>query len=290
MDQTYPSVKKIYWQSLLILAALVALTYLAYFSLRPDWHLRVSFYDIGQGDAAFITTYQGNQILIDGGPGSNVLEKMGREMPFYDREIDLIILSHPHADHLSGLIEVLKRYKVKKVLYTKVTHSSAVYKIFEDLVKEKNIETIIAAAGQKIILDDATVIKLLYPPQSLQGQLFDDLNESSIVARLVFGRSSFLFTGDAPKEEEREILASGQTVAADVLKVGHHGSKNATSQEFLAAVGPEFAVISAGRDNRYGHPHAATLQALESAGAKVFRTDTDGDVKFVSDGANLTKL
>ncbi len=215
---------------------------------------------------------------------------MGREMPFYDREIDLIILSHPHADHLSGLIEVLKRYKVKKVLYTKVTHSSAVYKIFEDLVKEKNIETIIAAAGQKIILDDATVIKLLYPPQSLQGQLFDDLNESSIVARLVFGRSSFLFTGDAPKEEEREILASGQTVAADVLKVGHHGSKNATSQEFLAAVGPEFAVISAGRDNRYGHPHAATLQALESAGAKVFRTDTDGDVKFVSDGANLTKL
>lgn len=290
MTSDYPKIRRIHLIGLGALSLLSVLVWIAVFAVRPDYKLHVDFFDVGQGDVAFITTPEKTQILIDGGPDSAVLSKLGRAMPFFDRTIDLVVLSHPHLDHLSGLIEVLKRYKVKKVLLSEVTHSSEAYKAFADVLKQKNIPTITAVAGQKILLDDYARLQILYPPASMQGQLFDDLNESSVVARLSFGESDFLFTGDAPKQEEEEVLASGFDVGAEVLKVGHHGSRFSTGGEFLAAVNPKFAVISAGAKNKYGHPYEETLALLKSLGIKALRTDLEGDIEFVSDGRGIAEF
>lgn len=283
-------VKKIYWQLLIILGVLTALTWLAYFSLRPDYKLHVNFYDVGQGDSIFIETYQGNQILIDGGPDLSVLQKLGRDLPFYDRTIDLIILTHPHADHTVGLIEVLKRYKVKHVMLTRVNYDTQTYKRFLDLLEEKKIQTTIALAGQKVFLDDSTILRILHPFFDLSGQNFKEMNETSIVSRLSFGATDFLLTGDASKKNERDIIAQGYSVEAEILKVGHQGSRTSSGISFLNMVDPEYAVISVGADNRYGHPHQEVLTNFQNADIPVFRTDEKGDIRFVSDGESFKRL
>ncbi|MDP2932778.1 MAG: MBL fold metallo-hydrolase [bacterium] len=289
MAKGYEKVKSVYWWGLFLLAIMLALVWIAVFSLRPDNKLHVEFFDVGQGDAAFITTPQKVQVLIDGGPGTAVLPKLGKAMPFFDRTIDLVILSHPHADHLSGLIEVLKRYKVKRVLYNTTTHNSEAYKAFQKILSEKNISAIIAEAGQRIVLDEYTVLDTLFPPQAIQGQLFDDLNESSVVNRLSFGQNHLLFTGDAPKTEEQAILTAGLPVAAEVLKIGHHGSRYSTGLEFLQQIRPTYAVIPVGK-NSYGHPDPATLATLESEKIDYLRTDEKGDIKFLCDGLTACVL
>jgi len=287
MNQSYPQVEKKYWHGLFVLAILTLLVWLAYFSLRPDYKLHVNFYDVGQGDAIFIKTYQGNQVLIDGGPDGAVLRKLGHDLPFYDRAIDLLVLTHPHADHAAGLIEVLKRYKVKRALLTGVNYDSQTYKRFLELLKEKQVETLTARAGQKIYLDDSTIMYVLFPFADLRGRNFKDMNQTSIVVKLSFGRTDFLFTGDAGKENERSLLAAGFGLASEILKAGHHGSRFSTSEEFLDSVHPEFAVISAGRGNRYGHPHEEVLELFQRKGIEYLRTDERGDVRMQSDGSGI---
>jgi len=261
-----------------ILLGLNILAWAAVWSLRPQG-LEVTFFDVGQGDAAFIETPQNQQILIDGGPTSIILEKLGREMPFWDRTIDLIILTHPEHDHMAGLIEVLKRYQVGNILWTGVVRDTAEYQEWQKLIKEEGAKIYIAQAGQQIE-GGPTSINILYPLESLEGQESKDSNNTSIVARLVFGENSFLFTGDAPQSVEKKLLETA--IDSDILKIGHHGSKTSSAQDFIGVVSPEVTVISAGKDNKYGHPAPEVLQNL--SGVKILRTDLDGDIKIISDG------
>ena len=274
-----------------ILIALICFNILAWiavydFSQLP--FLKVIFFDVGQGDAGFIETPQRHQILIDGGPGSVILEKLGKSMPFYDRTIDLIILTHPEFDHLSGLNEILKKYKVSNILWTGIVRDTAEYKEWKKLIEEEKAEIFIAKAGQKILWESETnnYMEVLYPFENLEGKVFEDSNNTSIISKLVFGKNSFLFTGDAYKNVEGELINKKAEIDSDVLKVSHHGSKTSSSEEFIKSVSPQIAVISAGIGNKYGHPHQEVLELLEKYDIKVSRTDKDGDIKIISDGKN----
>ncbi len=268
-----------------ILAGLNILAWITLYDLSRPQPLEITFFNVGQGDAIFIETPQRHQILIDGGPDDTVIEKLGKEMPFYDRTLDLIVLTHPEHDHLSGLIEVLKRYEVENILWTGILRDTAEYREWKELIQKEAANIYIAKAGQCVI-PDVTQLCVLYPFESLEGREFKDSNNTSIVARLVFGKVSFLFTGDAYKSVEIELLGLAEQLDSDVLKVGHHGSKTSTALEFVEAVSPEIAVISVGQDNKYGHPHPETLQNLK--GIAVLRTDFDGDIKIISDGIELS--
>jgi len=254
-------------------------------SFSQDYVLEVNFFDIGQGDAIFIEAPGGSQVLIDGGPDSTILEKLGQELPFYDREIDLVILTHPDADHLSGLIEVLKRYKIDAVLITGVASDTNVYKEWQTVLEKEGAKIIIAQAGQRVWLGEDIYLDILYPFQNLEDKVVSNTNNSSIVSRLVFGENSFLFTGDAEFAAEYDLVSRDIDIDSDILKIGHHGSKNSTSQRFLEAITPEIAVIQAGKNNKYGHPHEDVLKRLK--GINILRTDLDGDIEILSDGINI---
>lgn len=274
-----------FWLGGMAIGAILIWT--AVFAKAGSANLKVDFLDVGQGKAIFIETPDGNQILIDGGPDNSVVEKLSEAMPFFDREIDLIILTHPDSDHLNGLIEVLKRYSVDKIVETGIVDPSAEYQTWGNLIKEKNIPVAFALAGQKIKIGEGFMLEILYPNRSLVGQSFSNTNQSSIVARLEFGKNSFLFTGDAEESTEYFLVATGVNLDSDILDVGHHGSKNSTSQGFLEAVSPETAVIQVGKNNRYGHPAQETLERLKNI--KILRTDILGDINFTCDIQNCAE-
>ena len=242
--------------------------------------LKVVFFDVGQGDAVFIETPQHHQILIDGGPGPVILRKLAKELPFYDRSLDLIILTHPEKDHISGLIDVLESYKINKILWTGVVRNTDEWKAWNKLINKEGAEIKIARAGQVVIFGGKgpkALLNILYPFENLEGKYFKNSNETSVVAKLVLGKKSFLFTGDIGKPTERKLIE--KDIDSDILKVAHHGSKNSSSKEFLENVSPEFAVIQVG-ENKYGHPHLETLTTLSQLGIKTLRTDKKGDIKI----------
>lgn len=274
---------------LLALAAIAILVWQTVFHFEARRNLWVTFFDVGQGDSIFIEVPNGNQILIDGGPSDIILAKLGRTMPFWDRTIDLLVLTHPDADHLNGLLEVLRRYHISMVLETGVEHSSPQYREWREILEKKDIFLINAARGQRVSLGQNVYLYILAPFENLAGRAVSKANNTSVVSRLTHGQNSMLLTGDIEKPVENrlvfESLDSGPlTLASDILKVGHHGSKTSTSQQFLNAVSPSMAVIQAGRENRYGHPHQEVLDRLAAAGAKIFRNDLGGDIFIESDG------
>jgi competence protein ComEC len=288
--------RKVVFSILAGLFCLNILAWIAVYDLSRPRFLEVIFFNLGQGDAIFIQTPEAHQILIDGGPSSAILEKLTREMPFWDRTIDLIILTHPEKDHLIGLIEVLKRYKVENILWTGVIRNTPEYKEWEVLLKKKGAKIFFAKAGQKI-LSQGLIMEILYPLEELAGKEFKNSNDTSIVAKLIFGGNSFLFTGDVGKNIEKELIrqyslsnsAELATLDSDVLKVGHHGSKTSTGDEFIQQVSPEMVVISVGKGNPYGHPHQEVLEILAKYGIRVLRTDREGDIKIFSDGQKIIK-
>ena len=266
------------------LAILNILAWIGVYELSEPKALEVVFFDVGQGDAIFLKTPQGRQILIDGGPDSAVLEKLGQEMPFWDRTLDLIVLTHPEHDHINGLIEVLKRYKVDNILWTGVLQDTAEYREWLKLLEGKEAKIYIAKSGL-YVKPGLAEIEILYPFESLEGKEARDINNTSIVLRLVFRDNAFLFTGDILGSVEEDLLdRMGEKTDADVLKVAHHGSKTSCREEFLTAVSPETAIISVGKDNKYGHPSQEVLESLEKYGIKIFRTDLQGDIKIISNG------
>ncbi len=273
-----------------ILFCLNILAWLAVYDLNKPQLLEVNFFDVGQGEAILIETPKRYQILIDGGPTSVILEKLAENLPFWDRSIDLIILTHPEHDHLAGLIEVLKRYKIDHILWTGALKDTAEYKEWQRLIRDETAEIFIAKAGQKIILSKLNFdnyMEVLFPFENLEGKEVENTNNTSIITRLMFGENSFLFTGDAYKSVERKLVSRGIDLDSDVLKIGHHGSKTSTAEEFIIEVSPEIAVISAGKDNPYHHPHQETLETLEKYGIRVLRTDKNGDIKIICDSQSL---
>ena len=248
--------------------------------------LKIVFFDVGQGNSVFIEAPNKNQILIDGGPGSQILNKLGQAMPFFDRDIDALVLTHPDADHLNGLIDVLKKYKVDKIIEPCVVDSSAAYGEWNKLIEEKKIYKTCAKFGQKIKLDKGVELNILYPLQSLEGASLKNTNDASIAAKLFYGENKILLVGDAEEKTEYQLINSGVDLKSQILQVGHHGSKSSTSENFLKAVNPEIAIIQVGKNNRYGHPAQEVLGRLKNISAKIFRTDLDGDIEFLCDEHN----
>ncbi|MDO8507159.1 MAG: MBL fold metallo-hydrolase [bacterium] len=250
----------------------------------PDKKLKVTYLDIGQGDSELIEFPDGKMALIDGGPGKKVLEGLGKNMPFYKRKIDIIFLSHPHADHVAGLVHVLSRYEVGRVVLTRAVHNAPEYQEFLKQAKDKNIPATEGIRGTEFDFSGGSKIKILYPTGTLDSQ---NLNNTSEVLMLESGKTRFLFMGDLENDGSDKLLALEPDLQTDVIKVPHHGSQNALNADLYKKASPKYAVISVGKDNKYGHPHTEVLNFLEASGIKYFRTDTAGDVSLVSDGTSV---
>ncbi|MDD4900522.1 MAG: ComEC/Rec2 family competence protein [Patescibacteria group bacterium] len=271
-----------------IAAILVAIPLFWLYWSQPQ-KLEADFLDVGQGDAILIKTPAGQNVLIDGGPDKTVVRRLSENLAWWDKEIDLMILTHPHDDHVTGLIEVLKRYQVKKILYTGVTHNAPNYLSWLKLVRDKKVPLEIVDRAQTIALGENTRLEILYPNSSLLNRAIKDLNQSSIISKLIYGQKKILLTGDAGAEVEDALIAAGVDLPADVLKVGHHGSSYSTGEAFLKLVRPDIAVIAVGRDNQFGHPSLRTIKRIERQGAKIYRTDLEGTIRLASDGRKIIK-
>ncbi|OGO21722.1 MAG: DNA internalization-related competence protein ComEC/Rec2, partial [Chloroflexi bacterium RBG_16_51_9] len=255
----------------------------------PDGNLHASFLDVGQGDASLFQRGS-QQVLIDGGPTPEAITLgLGKEMPFWDRSIDLLILTHPHADHIAGLLEVLKRYQVNQVLYAGLDDKSPEYAEWLRLIREKNTNLTIAKAGQRITFGSGVVIEVLNPPTPFLTGIDSDEDNNGVVVRVGIGEVSFLITGDMQWEGEAELVTSRAELASTVLKVGHHGSATSTTDGFLGAVDPRLAVISVGKNNPYGHPTRQVLDRLTGRlrQENIYRTDESGTIDLITDGEKL---
>jgi len=256
----------------------------------PSSEAAIWFLNVGQGDATLIRSPEGHNVLIDGGPGTVVMEELSEVLPFFARQIDLMVLTHPHADHIEGLVEVLKRYKVGSLLLTGVSYNNVYYEEFlknvRDLSEAGELDLYFAEASTDFVVG-SLYLDVLYPLENLAGRKFSNINNSSIVVRVEgvgggeFGGRSFMLTGDCEVECEEEVLAAGEDVDSDILKAGHHGSKTASSHEFVEAVSPSVGVISCGETNKFGHPHSESLRTFYRLGVdEIFRTDLDGRIEF----------
>jgi competence protein ComEC len=241
----------------------------------------VHFIDVGQGDCVLIKT-PGQNILIDAGTrqsGAGVVKYLKKQSV---EQLDLVISTHPHEDHIGGLLAVLKDIPVKEVIDPGVVHTSATFRQYLQLIDQKDIKFTVAKAGQTRDLGGGASFQILHP-QSTEKL---DLNNCSVVARFSFGSVSLMLTGDAEAPAEQQILSRGALLHSTLLKVGHHASRTSTTPEFLAAVSPETAVIMCGQANSYGHPHHEVLSALKKAEVSVWRTDLHGHIVITTDGAS----
>lgn len=248
--------------------------------------LTVAFLNVGQGDAIYIEAPNGNQMLVDGGPPSGaVLRELGRVMPFWDRSLDVVLATHPDQDHVGGLPSVLARMRTDNVITSENTSDTGAYGAFEKAILEEGSRRVLARAGEKIILADGVVFEILFPNMNTAGW---ETNTASIVARLSYGDQSFIFTGDSPISVEKYLVGkNGGALHSTVIKLGHHGSKTSSSKVFLSAVDPEYAVISAGKDNKYGHPHKEVTDLLTELKIPSISTAEQGTIIFKTDGADL---
>jgi competence protein ComEC len=285
--------KKVYWLILIIVTS--GLLFGLYKlnirinlpSQKPE--LEVAFLDVGQGDSIYIRTPNNTKILIDGGGNKNIMTELSAVRPFWERDIDIMILTHPHADHLIGLIEVLNRLNVRKVYYTGALSPTPDYIEWLKIICEQNIPLEIIAGKQTLNIDRGINLEFLYPFANFTNIRPKELNDSSIVTRLTYKNINFLFMGDAEVPVEEELLQENIDLRAQVLKVGHHGSTSSSSEAFLERVNPQIAIICVGQDNDFGHPHLQTLRRLERRGISILRTDELGTIRLKTDGQTIKK-
>lgn len=247
--------------------------------------LELFMLNIGQGDAFFIKTPYGQDILIDGGPGKAILSELGKAMPFYDRYIDLVIATHPDLDHIGGLVDVTERYRVGKIVINGASGKSGDYDELNELIAEREVPVVVAQKGQVFNFGDYLKMDILAPRKE---DIRREDNNGSIVSLLDFNDFEVLFTGDAEETEWEKILAGSNFLneKIEILKVSHHGSRNGTNEKVLEKIKPEIGLISSGKGNRYSHPHKEVLDLLEKFNVKILRTDERGTVKIESDGRN----
>lgn len=259
---------------------------LATLNLGLSWELsrqprgyELHLLDVGQGDAVLLRTPDQHTILVDGGTGEDILMELSGVLPLLSREIDLMVMTHPHADHMGGLIPVLERFEVKHVLMSAPDYASPVYRAFLAELEQSGVPFSLAQASQDFALGELQ-IDVIYPFEPFLGQEMENVNNASPVLRVQMGPKSVLLNGDAEQEVEAELLAAGLVPSADILKAGHHGSRTSNTPDFVAAVNPELLLISCGKDNSYGHPHEETLELAEDLGLEVRRTDLEGRVSL----------
>jgi len=276
--------------SIFIIAIVLVLVLLFKQNTASDNLLHIYFLNVGQGDSEYIRTANNFDVLIDGGPDNSVIGQLSDVMPFWDREINLLILTHPHADHVTGLIDVLKRYKVDEIIATDAVSTSSEYLEFLKLIKDKNIHFTLVQDINEEDLGNGIKMDFYYPKQSFKDQKIDNINNTSIVAKLVDNKFSALFTGDLEMDEQQILVNNGTAEkigSVNVWKVSHHGSKNGINDEFLKIIHPDVGVIEVGVGNTYGHPAPSTITKLKSANVDIFRTDQNGRVEITTDGQHF---
>ncbi|MGU8749845.1 ComEC/Rec2 family competence protein [Clostridium perfringens] len=248
-----------------------------------DSKLMISYMDVGQGDAAYIKV-NGNDILIDAGPRSNSKELLEQLKAKNIDDFELVIATHPHEDHIGGMVDVFKEYEVKAFYSPKITHTTKTYENLVKAVKDEGLKTKELKGGMVIDLGEGAKFEVFTPQKSE----YEELNDYSPIMKLSFGDTSYLFTGDAEKLAEEEALAKYKTsLDSDVIKFGHHGSSSSSSNAFIEAISPKYGIISCAKDNKYGHPHRETLDIIKKYNIKTFRTDTDGEIILTSDGKSI---
>ena len=244
--------------------------------------LTFAMLDIGQGDALFIESPTGTQVLFDAGPAKKILGPLRKVMSPFDRTIDAVVITNPDADHIGGFSEIFKNYTIGLVLEPGTINDSKVYKNLKDKVDSKNIPNILAKKGMKLDLGGGVVVDILFPDRDVSTW---NSNDGSVVARLSYGDTSVMLTGDSTIKTEKMILEQfkNNDLKSTILKVGHHGSRTSSGDAFVKAVAPIYALISDGKDNKYGHPHPEVLDVLSEIGAKILRTDLLGTILMKCD-------
>ena len=282
---------KILGITLLMLVVATSCIWYAVMSGERAGLLTVSFLDIGQGDAIFIDAPSGRQVLIDGGKSRSVLRELSKVMLWYDRTIDIVIGTHPDADHIGGLPDVLSRYKVALVVESSVTDEGGADSVALEKAAAKEAsegaQRLIAQRGQIIDLGNGAYLEILFPDRLIPTV---ETNTGSIVARLVYGETRFLLTGDSPQAIENYLVKlDADALKSNVLKAGHHGSRTSSGQLFVGFVGPEYAIYSRGCDNSYGHPHDEVIEIFKKLEIPTLDTCLEGTITFVSDGKTLER-
>jgi len=256
--------------------------------MRRTGTLRVSILDIGQGDSILVQGPTGIQMLVDGGPDHSVLRQLPREMALLDRSLDLVVETHPDKDHIAGLAYVLDEYAVSYFLSPSIPNSTqATRAVNAAVMREPHIRSLTARRGMRIHLGGEAYADVLYPDRDVSML---DTNEGSVTMRLVYGKTSFMLTGDLPSDKEAYLVERDRldgNLKSDVLKAGHHGSKNSSSDLWLAAVHPSIVAISAGKGNTYGHPSPDALERIRNEGARIVSTIDSGTLDFSSDGTTI---
>lgn len=243
-----------------------------------DQKAKIIFFDVGQGDAILIISPNGRQILIDAGKYTDISIKLKKYMPLSDRSLNMVIATHPDIDHVAGFDTILSEYSVESFVHSGLLAGSSVYTSIAKKVREQKIQTHTAIAGEKIFIDTDMYLEILSP---YQGQKIDKPNDHSIVMRLVYRNKAIMLTGDAPRFVEQNIVNFyGENIESSILKLGHHGSKTSSSSLFINKVNPQYAVISAACNNRFGHPNELVLQTLEDYDIKSLSTCEQGDIVF----------
>jgi beta-lactamase superfamily II metal-dependent hydrolase len=263
---------------------LLATAYLFYLDFRASKKvLTFAVLDVGQGDALFVESPTGTQILFDSGPPRKISGALRQVMSPFDKTIDAIVITNPDADHIGGFTDVLKNYKVGMVLEPGTWNDSKTFQSLKQEIENQNIPDMLARRGARLEIGGGAYIDILFPDRDVYMW---STNEGSVVARLVYGETSIMLTGDSTSQTEKIILdeTEPRDLESDILKVGHHGSRSSSSSSFVKDVAPRYALISLGKDNTYGHPHKETLATLAKYGAQVFETDILGTIIMRSDG------
>jgi len=270
--------KKSFLYLLLLLVFGNIFTYWIIFDFLEGSRGEVSFLSIGQGDAELVQIPAGN-ILIDAGPDAKILSELDKSLSFYDRTIDLFILSHPNRDHFNGLFDILERYKVRAVMLDNLSYSDSLFQKLLEELKQRDILIIKGIAGTKVNWENQDSLLVVYPETMVSSK--QDPNKFSLIANLILDKNCFLFTGDIDSAQEKKILSliSCPVNNSRILKVAHHGSRYSSCTQFLKGFNPQIAIIEVG-ENRYGHPHPDVIQRLTDIGAQIFRTDLDGTIRF----------
>lgn len=265
-----------------LLVLLLLLLVINVFLFHLDWKnshriLTFAMLDVGQGDALFIESPTGTQIMFDLGGARKVLGPFSKLMSPFDRTIDAVFITNPDADHIGGFSDIFKNYKVGAVFESGTLNDSKTFQNLKTEIKNQNIPDILAKKGMRLDIGGGAVIDILFPDRDVSMWT---TNDGSIVARLSYGDTSIMLSGDSTIKTEKIILSENSTeqLGSTFLKVGHHGSRTSTSSSFVKAVSPEYALISVGKDNKYGHPHADVLATLVQSGTKILRTDLLGTI------------
>ena len=291
----FSSYGKLVFLSILSLVSITLLVTLTHLSSSKV--LRVSFLDIGQGDAIFIQTPSGHDMLIDGGPNDRILEKLSEKMSYFDHHLDILLETHPDADHITGLIPVLKKYDVSNIITSPILGRTGIFDELEKRVQEEGADMYIGRRGDEIIFGDGVEVYILYPSANFHGS-DKDTNDASVSVLVTYKEQSILLTGDLPSDHEGEIVnelirlkknINTIEVPVTIYKAGHHGSKYSSGDRLLSYTQPNYTVISVGKDNKYGHPNPEAVGRLEKYSHEILSTIDHGTVSFLLDG-NHVKL